>query len=142
MTTPVASGPGALSRRTDTGPAQKLRDLPDAEYGENATYKDLQRSAPLAQSPGGDQTQPAQQGNPYASQVIPLNAPSQQPGVPVTDGASMGPGGGMESLGLPDQATEDMTSYLPWLPVLEYMANQEGAPWALRNQVRRLKSML
>jgi hypothetical protein len=30
------SGPGKLSRRTDGGPAQKLRDIPDAKYGENA----------------------------------------------------------------------------------------------------------
>lgn len=35
------SGPGAMSKRTDGGPAQKLRDLPDAQYGEAATYRDL-----------------------------------------------------------------------------------------------------
>jgi hypothetical protein len=42
------SGPGAGSKRTDGGPVQKLRELPDANYGEAATYRDLQQSAPLA----------------------------------------------------------------------------------------------
>jgi hypothetical protein len=45
------SGPGRMSKRTDGGPAQKLRDLPDAQYGEAATYRDLQQQAPLAQTP-------------------------------------------------------------------------------------------
>lgn len=37
------SGPGAMSKRTDGGPVQKLRDLPDAQYGEAATFRDLQQ---------------------------------------------------------------------------------------------------
>lgn len=142
MTTPVASGPGALSRRTDTGPAQKLRDLPDADYGEGATYKDLQRSARLAQDQTGNVDPRQAAGAAAAASVIPMNAPSQQPGTPVTAGAALGMGPGTEALGLPDQTVEDMSRYLPWLPVLEYMANQEGASWAMRNVVRRLKAMV
>lgn len=140
MTTPT-SGPGALSRRTDTGPAQKLRELPDAEYGEAATYKDLQQQAPLAQSQGAGAGIPAQ-GNPYADSIVPLSAGSQNPGTPVTDGAAVGEGAGLEALGINPQSQQDMERWLPYLPVLEDMANREGASWAMRNVVRQLKAMV
>lgn len=139
MTTPVVSGPGSLSRRTDTGPAQKIRELPDAEYGEAATYRDLQQGAPLAQDPGA---RPTPQVNVAAQNVVPLSAPSQDPNTPVTDGASAGPGLGIEALGLTSQRQQDLQKYLPYLPVFEYMANQEGASWAARNLVRELKTMV
>ena len=142
MTTPVASGPGALSRRTDRGPAQKLRDLPDADYGEGAVYKDLQRAAPLAQDQTGNVDPRQAAAATAASNVIPMNAPTQEPNTPVTAGAALGMGPGTEALGLPDQQVEDVSRYLPWLPVLEFMANQEGASWAMRNMVRRLKAMV
>lgn len=142
MSTPVASGPGALSRRTDTGPAQKMRDLPDADYGENATYKDLQKAAPLAQSGGAMAPEEAYAGNPAAANVIPMDAPSQDPGTPVTAGAAAGGGPGLEALGLVPQKQQDMNAQIKYLPVLEYMANQEGAPWALRNAVRRIKASM
>lgn len=140
MTTPTVSGPGALSRRTDTSPAQKLASLPDAEYGENAQYQDLQQGAPLAQSQGGEQVQA--QGNPYAQQIVPMNAPTQNPSTPVTDGAAAGPGAGMTALGITPQSEQDMKQWLPYLPVLEVMANQEGASWTMRNVVRQLKAMV
>lgn len=90
------SGPGALSRRTDGGPAQQLRELPDAQYGEAATYRSLQQGAPLAQTPGPDQ---AGQGSAPASDpfagVIPMDAPTMHPDEPVTAGAALGPGPGL-----------------------------------------------
>lgn len=141
MSTPVASGPGALSRRTDTGPTQKLRDLPDAAYGENATYKDLQQASGLAQSQGGE-IAPALAGNPAAANVTPINAPTQEPNTPVTAGANLGMGPGIEALGLVPQKQQDMNGQIKYLPVLEYMANQEGAPWALRNAVRKIKASM
>ncbi len=141
MTTPTVSGPGALSRRTDTGPAQKLRSLPDAEYGEGATYKDLQRGAALGQSspevpPGG------LMGNGAAERVIPMDAPSSDPGEPVTTGAAAGDGGGPEILGIEPQRDQDLRSQAKYLPVLEFMANQHGAPWGVRNLVRKIKAAL
>lgn len=139
MTTPVASGPGALSRRTDRGPAQKIRELPDAQYGEAATYRDLQQAAPLAQSPGAEGIP---QENPYASAVVPIDADSQSPETPITDGAAVGAGVGMEALGINPQSQQDMQRWLPYLPVLEDMANREGASWAMRNLVRQLKAMV
>lgn len=142
MSTPVASGPGALSRRTDTGPAQKLRDLPDADYGEGATYKDLQKGAGLGQSDPTKVAEQEYQGNPAAANVIPMGAPSMDPGTPVTAGAAAGAGPGLEALGMTPQKQQDMDAQVKYLPVLEYMANQEGAPWALRNAVRKIKATL
>lgn len=139
MTTPTVSGPGALSRRTDTGPTQRIAELPDADYGEAATYRELQQGAGLAQAQGGD-IQP--QGNPLAQQVVPMGAPSMEPGTPVTNGASMGDGAGLEALGITPQSEQDMKQWLAYLPVLEHMANQEGASWTMRNVVRQLKAMV
>lgn len=115
-----------------------MRDLPNADYGENATYKELQRGAPLAQS------NPAATVGPTggSSAVIPMGAPSGMPGVPVTDGAALGAGAGMEALGLVNQPQQDLSRLVPYLPVLEFMANQDGASWATRNLVRKLKAAL
>jgi hypothetical protein len=77
-----------------------------------------------------------------AANVIPFGAPTQEPGIPVTDGAEAGAGVGMNALGLPVEQEEDVSRFIPYLPVLEYMANQEGASWAMRNIVRRLKAMV
>lgn len=137
MTTPTVSGPGALSRRTDTSPTQKLATLPDADYGENAQYQELQRGAGLAQSQGGENPQPV---NTAAQQVVPIGAPTMNPDTPVTDGASAGAGAGMEALGLTPQTEQDMQQQLAYLPVYEYMANLDGASWLMRNYVRDLKS--
>ncbi len=141
MTTPTVSGPGALSRRTDTGPAQKIRELPDADYGEGATYKDLQKGAALGQSNPEAPMQSAM-SNPVAGQVIPFGAPSEEPGTPVTAGAATGEGPGMEALGIEPQSSQDLKSQAKYLPVLEYMANQDNAPWGLRNLVRKIKAEL
>lgn len=140
MTTPTVSGPGALSRRTDTSPVQKLATLPDAEYGENAAYQDLQRDAGLAQSQGGEAPPP--QGNPYTDKLVPIGAPTQSPNTPVTDGAMAGPGADMSALGLQPQSQQDLKQWIQYLPVLEYMANQDGASWTMRNTVRQLKAMV
>jgi hypothetical protein len=98
----AVSGPGKHSRRTDRGPAQKLRELPDAQYGEAATYRDLQKQAPLSQTPKPKQARPsvAQPAASSGPQLTPLNAPTARPDEPVTAGADAGPGPGMAALGL------------------------------------------
>jgi hypothetical protein len=79
-------------------------------------------------------------GNP-AERVTGLDQPSTDPGQPVTDGAALGAGNGMEALGLANQKDVDLQSIIPYLPVLEFMANQPGASWAMRNLVRKAKAM-
>jgi hypothetical protein len=52
----------------------------------------------------------------------------------------MGAGRGEEALGLVDQRETDLQSLAVYLPVLEFMANQPGASWAMRNTVRKVKA--
>lgn len=114
---PVASGPGALSRRTDKGPAQKLRELPDAQYGEAATFRDLQQDAPLAQTPDASAPDPMMDAGP--SQVpVGLDAPSERPDEPVTAGAPSGPG--PNTMDLPQQ--DGAAGYRNGLSLLQQLA--------------------
>lgn len=120
------SGPGQLSKRTDGGPAQKLRELPDAQYGEAATYRDLQKAAPLAQTPqAGRATKTSGSATGVTPSVIPLNAPSVRPDEPVTAGSSFGPGPGPEALGLSQDA-----DYSTARTTLQSIAAASGNPEA------------
>jgi len=138
------AGPGQFSKRTDKAVAGANRNLPDAGYGEQAQYQAAQQGME-----GG--AQPAQQVDVQgmnfndlfgdaASRVTPLSAPTTQPNVPVTAGAASGAGPGTEALNLPDQRAEDLQRLNGWMPVLEFMANQPGASWAMRNYLRQVKA--
>lgn len=127
------SGPGPLSRRTDGGPAQALKDLPDAKYGENSQFQSLQQGAPLSAS-GPSSSNPGMDlgelpPNPAAGQVVPFNAESSRPEEPVTAGAAMGPGPGMSAMGVnPAQVEQqDIAKIGKSLPLLEMMANMNDA---------------
>lgn len=136
------SGPGALSQRTDGGPSQPNRSLPNAKYGENRDFQAAEGGAPMSQvnpmvsqalsaiaAPGGQQ-----------KPTVPFNAPSQRPGEHVASGAAMGPGPGPEALNLPPSTSkQDMIFLRPYLPVLEYMANAPGASPGLKQYVRYMK---
>lgn len=134
------SGPGALSKRTDGGPGQPVRVPTGGAYGDATQLAQLQQAAPLAQQPGGDQAAPGL----LAGLTLPtgpaFGAPSQQPDVPVTAGAAAGAGPGLEALGLPVQQDADMKMLQRYLPVLEHLADQPGAPAAARNYVRAVKA--
>jgi hypothetical protein len=135
------SGPGPFSQRTDRQPIQAI---PNAGYGEQKAYKQLQQDAPMAQSSGVPQGADfsAMFGNP-ANQVVPMGADSTQPGTPVTDGAALGMGRDMSSLGLGNpRSQQDLQNLASQLPVLEYMANQPNASWGLRQLVRNIKGSL
>lgn len=137
------SGPGALSRRTDGpqgGGQQPVRVPTGGPYGEAQNLQQLQQAAPLAASEGG-----AAAGGLLeqlgVSEGPGGGEPTQQPDVPVTSGAAMGAGPGMEALGLPNQRDEDLKALLAYLPVWEHMASQPGSSKAARNLVRQLKAM-
>lgn len=87
------SGPGALSQRTDGGPADTQSPMvaPGGAYGERSDMLDLQASAPMeaASAPPPPPT--------------PFTAPTQRPGEPVTSGIAAGPGPGPEALGMQSQ---------------------------------------
>lgn len=135
MSTPV-SGPGGFSKRTDKAVGEANRNLPNADYGEQAAYQEQQQGAPMAQDVTGMDFN-SLFGN-AANNVIPMDAESAMPGVPVTDGAEMGPGAGTEVLPQPKDPSLDRNA--SWLPALLYMADQPNSSDAARNVVRALKA--
>lgn len=136
MGTPV-SGPGRFSERTDKAVGEANRQLPNADYGEQAAYQEQLAGAPAAQSPSSPSFSDMF-GSP-ASRVIGFDADSQRPDVPVTDGAALGAGAGTEVLAQPPN--EDTNKMLVYLPALEFMANR-GQSDAARNLIRQIKGSM
>ncbi|MGN6127882.1 MAG: hypothetical protein ACTHON_15075 [Humibacter sp.] len=132
-----------MSKRTDGGPSQPMRVPAGGAYGDATQLQQTEQGAPMGATPGGDQAMPASL---LAGLSIPtgpgFGEPTQQPDVPVTDGAAGGPGAGPEALGLPVQQDQDMQALQAYLPVLEHMANQPGASAAARNMVRAIKGQV
>lgn len=115
------SPPGALSRRTDM---QAPMQLPDAGYGEQADFQEIQGGAPMA---GGMMPPPD------------IFADTQRPDVPVTDGADYGPGAGMEALPTTSSFDNDAAMIAKYLPQFEQMAMQEDTPDSFRQFVKFLR---
>lgn len=138
------SGPGRLSKRTDGGPTQKVRDLTGGKYGEGAQFRGLESSAAMAgreSSPQSPSAGPPQQ----PVDVVPFGAPSQNPDEPVTAGSPMGAGVGPAAMGLQDPQqqmdTQDAQRLVSYLPALEHMANLPGASQAVRAYVRYIRAL-
>lgn len=134
------SGPGQFSKRTDRAVGDANRNLPDAGYGEQAQYQAAQEGMQKPQQVDVSGMNFNDLFGDAASRVTPLNAPTAQPGVPVTAGAATGAGPGVEALQLADQRSEDLQRLQAQMPVLEWMANQPGASWAMRNYLRQVKA--
>jgi hypothetical protein len=135
------AGPGQFSKRTDKAVAGANRNLPDAGYGEQAQYQAAQEGMQKPQQVDVSGMNFNDLFGDAASRVVPMGAPTTQPDVPVTAGAASGAGPGMEALNLPDQQSEDLQRLNDYMPVLEFMANQPGASWAMRNYLRQVKGM-
>jgi hypothetical protein len=90
-----SSGPGALSRRTDGGPAQGAKYMSGMPYGENTMAQ--QTAAPMS---GGSPMPSA----PAVSMPMPtpLMAPTSRPNEPITSGINLGDGVGSEAMQLPN----------------------------------------
>lgn len=130
------SGPSAQSKRTDGGPAQPLRELPDAQYGEAATFRADQQGAPLAQTPSTPRSRPAMGGG--AGSGLPgLGAPTGRPDEPVTAGLGGPPGA--DPLAAQMKA-EDLDRLKRYLPALIEMAQRPEATSSFRNYVRLLRA--
>lgn len=140
------SGPGKLSKRTDGGPAQKVRPMTGGPYGEGKELERLQQSAPMAAEGPSAPVKAAQSGPPREPvNVTPFNAPSAYPDEPVTAGAPAGAGVGPEAMGLTSPMAQadlqDARRLLDYLPVLEFIASQPGASNAMRAYVRQIKAL-
>lgn len=137
------SGPGRLAKRTDSQPVRSPGGLP---YGENADFKDLQSSAPMAQA--ASPTPDVRQGSAAAMSAplpTPINAPTQRPDEPVTAGASVGAGPGPESLsvsgGIKGQSRRDAQELKKYLPSLVKTANSPNAPASFVKFVQYLRDI-
>lgn len=129
------SGPGAASRRTDGQPQQQL---PDAAYGEQKTFQEIQAGAPMGapppSGPGGLPITPID-----TSGSTGMAAPSEHPDEPVTAGADAGPGPGMGSLRAApvDPSVQYMKQILP---TLSLFASMPYASREVRQMVRRIRA--
>lgn len=139
------SGPGKFSQRTDRQP---IRDIPNADYGEQTAYKQLQQDAPMARQPDMPPAS-AMRGMDFASlfgnpadRVVPMGADSQEPNTPVTDGANFGPGADSSSLGLKAPDAQSNAQLASWLPALEFLASKPDSSIQARALVRSIKAML
>jgi hypothetical protein len=137
MGTPV-SGPGQFSQRTDKAVGNANSNLPNAAYGENKDYQEQKAGAPMAASPGVPQDLGALMGS-MRPDSVGLDAESQQPDTPVTDGAAMGAGAGPEILG-PQPEDPSTSRNASWMMAAMYMADQPNSSDAARNLVRKLKA--
>lgn len=142
-TNPAAvSGPGAHSRRTDGQPSLALTGQ---GYGQGQDFQSIESGAKIDNS--GQQAAQAQvsqsQGSAPASPLVPMGAPSQQPGTPVTDGAAMGPGAGTSALGLSSNLTQmDSESLRKYLPNLIDIAMRDDTPDGTKQWVRSIVANL
>jgi hypothetical protein len=122
------SPPGALSQRTDMMTPQGPMALPDAGYGEQADFQEIQRGAPMAGRP-----------RPQVGMPPEMFADTQQPDVPLTDGADIGPGADSGALGTPQIMEQDTQMIAQYLPQFERMAAMNGTPESFRLFVRYLQ---
>ena len=126
------SGPGALSQRTDGGPATQPQMVASGgAYGDRKEMLDIQSGAPMA---GGGATPPPS--------AIPFDAPSMNPDEPVTAGAALGPGIGPEAAGIKDDEQATAEQMRPYLRSLERVANLPGSNQQTRTFVRNLRARL
>lgn len=125
------SPPGALSQRTDGGATSQPPMVANGgEYGSRQEMESIQGGAPLAAAPAG----------PSAADLIPFNAPTQNPGEPVTAGAALGPGIGPEAAGITSDSDATLDQLRPLVRGLEMMANLPSATPEARAFVRALKA--
>lgn len=109
-------------------------------YGQGQATMQQQQAAPMA----GNVAAPLMNPIDSMPQVTPLSAPTEQPDVPVTDGAALGPGAGTEALMLPTSTDTDSDKQrlLSYLPALEVAAQSPNSSQAFRNYVRILRANL
>lgn len=126
----AVSGPGALSQRTDGGAATQPQMLASGGgYGDRKEMAEIQGGSPMAG------TAPPPTG-------IPLDAPTQNPGEPVTAGAALGPGIGPQAAGIQSDEEATAAQMRPLLNSLGVIANLPGSNPQTRSYYRKLKARL
>lgn len=93
--------------QSGTQPARYMSGL---AYGQGQAQMEQQTSAPLAGNPIAA-TRTATQNTrlaPQLPQIIGIDAPTERPDVPITNGIDAGPGAGSEALSLPAMVPQGM----------------------------------
>jgi len=123
------SGPGALSQRTDGGPAdsQPIRDVPGGDYGDRKEMNQIQAGADMYQ-----------QSAPRPPMPTSLMQPTQRPEDPITSGIVDGPGPGPRQP--VDPFDEDMSIVASYLPSLRRAAAHPSATSTFKSVVRYLEN--
>ena len=102
-----SSGPGALSQRTDGGPAQGAKYISGLPYGQGQETYNQQTAAPMA----AGQAMPSA---PTLPPMLSLNDETQRPDEPLTAGIDIGEGPGSEVMNVANrsQSLVDTIRYL------------------------------
>lgn len=135
----AVSGPGKMSQRTDRPQVENLGE----NYGDQVAMADLRAQSPI-QPARKTTVQPSRGGGGGGMpEVTGLDQPSAMPDVPVTDGAALGPGAGLEELGLPQTDAElaraDVASMHPgFVEALVKASMRASATPSLKKYVRQL----
>lgn len=140
--------PGALSQRTDGGPADKqpIRYISGLPYGEGQAMVNTQSTAPMEASSPTPSVSPteisnatnAQAPNAQPVDITPLHAPTTMPDQPVTHGANAGPGADMASLNL---QSADMANYQNANAMLTSLAANPNASPALKYLAQQINGV-
>lgn len=126
----AVSGPGKFSQRTDGGVAAK-QQLPDAKYGEQKDFQEIQGGAPMGGAPAAP-----------PMPVTPLNAPTARPEEPVTAGVDAGAGVGANAAGLAprDPSDEDMAALSKQADFYDMLASMPWSHPSTRALARRIRA--
>jgi len=137
-----ASLPGALSQRTDGGPAQAPMYMPGMKSMGSTGREQMaqQQGAALYKAPtstGGFSIESNLQP------VTPITAGTMLPEQPIADGTTAFGGMGPEALNLPKQEDTDIDKQrlMSYLPALEIAANMPNSSVAFKNYVRLVRSL-
>ena len=132
------SGPGALSQRTDGGPASKqaARYIAGGNYGDGQELMNIQTSAPMAATPETAKPTSASQIQEAVPQtVIPFNVPTQYPNEP---GETMA----VVPQNTPDADANFRASIAMYLPALAFIADRPETSQETRDVIRQLRQAL
>lgn len=126
--------------------SQAIQTARGGQYGSQAASAAAQKAVPLPNMQQGISTNQMPAGPALTPGSVPLNMPTARPQEPISEGASFGPGRGLQDLALPApppaEPPIDPELFRVYLPMLEAVASQPGSSYATRSFVRRIRAMM
>ena len=131
----AVSGPGALSQRTDGGPAQPIKPPPAEWQGQRKQLEQMQAQNPYPDEMAAQEMQRRQmsqtaltgQGGQAGDSVF---GPTRRPREPITAGAPVGPGANPlpDFAQDPDVLLEALAAVYPHPILYQLMSRPQGGP--------------